>query len=146
MADSVSDRIVVAADPDTIMDVVADVAAYPEWQDRIREVEVLATDDDGWVTTARLVIDAKVLTAWFVLAYEYTPDVMSWRLLEGDGVRRNDGAYRLVDRGDGTTEVTYELVVEPSVPVPQMLRRQAAKAIVDAALRGLKRRVESPGG
>ena len=142
MADSVTDRIVVAADPDTIMDVVADVEAYPQWQDRVREVEVLGTDADGWVTEARMVVDAKMFTASFVLAYGYTPDEMRWHLVSGDGVRRNDGAYRLADRGDGTTEVTYELVVEPSVPGPGLRRRQAAKAIVDTALKGLKRRVE----
>ena len=143
VADSVSDRIVIAADPDTIMDVIADVEAYPDWQDRVRSVEVLETDDDGWATKARMVVDAKLFTASFVLAYEYTPDEMRWRMLEGDGLRRNDGAYRLRDLGDGRTEVTYELVVEPAIPVPGMLKRQAANAIVDAALRGLKDRVES---
>lgn len=143
VADSVTDRIVIAADPDTIMDVIADVEAYPQWQDRVRSVEVLDTDDDGWATRARMVVDAKLFTASFVLAYDYTPDEMRWRLLEGDGLRRNDGAYRLRDLGDGSTEVTYELVVEPSLPVPGMLKREAARAIVDAALRGLRDRVEA---
>jgi hypothetical protein len=77
-----------------------------------------------------------------VLDYTYTDTSMEWVLVEGDGVRRNDGRYDLRDLGDGTTEVTYALEVEPAVPVPGLIRRKAAKRIIDGALAGMKRRVE----
>ena len=53
-----------------------------------------------------------------------------------------DGAYELDDR-DGSTEVTYRLAVEISIPMIGMLRRKAEKVIIDTALKGLKKRVES---
>ncbi|MDP9405190.1 MAG: SRPBCC family protein [Actinomycetota bacterium] len=143
MTDAVRDRIVVAADPDTIMDVIGDFEAYPEWQPEVRGVEVLETDDDGWGTRVRFTVDAKVALATYVLDYTYRDTEMRWTLVEGDKLRRNDGAYTLHDRGDGTTEVHYELELEPTVSVPGLIRRQVAKRIADTALKGMKRRVES---
>lgn len=140
--DSVRESIVVRAEPDAVMDVIADFEAYPEWQEEIREVEVLETDEDGWGTKVRFVVDAKVFTTDLVLAYTYGPDQMRWELVEGSQVRRDDGAYLLEDLGDGTTRVTYELAVEPAIPLPGMLRRRAAQRIVDGALRDMRRRVE----
>jgi ribosome-associated toxin RatA of RatAB toxin-antitoxin module len=138
----VSDEIVVQASPEAVLDVVADFEAYPEWQPEFREVEILDTDENGWATRVRFVVDAKVLQARIVLAYSYGEAEMRWHLVEGDGVRRNDGAYLMEDLGDGTTRVTYEVEIEPSVPMPGMLRRKAAKRIAEGALRGMKQRVE----
>ena len=54
-----------------------------------------------------------------------------------------DGAYTLVDRGDGTTEVTYRLALDVSIPLIGMLKRKGEKILIDTALKGLKKRVES---
>jgi hypothetical protein len=53
-----------------------------------------------------------------------------------------DGSYELADRG-GSTEVTYRLAVDISIPMIGMLKRKAEKVIIDTALKGLKKRVES---
>jgi hypothetical protein len=54
-----------------------------------------------------------------------------------------DGAYDLEGRGDGSTEVTYRLAVDVAIPMIGMLKRKAEKVIIDTALKGLKKRVES---
>lgn len=143
MSEAVSDSITVQADPDTVMDVIADFEAYPEWQDEIKNVEVLETDDDGWGTKVRFEVDAKVLSMRYVLGYTYGDNQMHWTLVEGDQLRKIDGSYLLHDQGDGTTLVTYDLEVVPAISLPKMLRRKAAQRIVDGALKGMKRRVES---
>jgi uncharacterized membrane protein len=142
VAERVRDSIVVDADPDSIMDVIADFEAYPDWQEEIRRVEVLEADDDGWATKVAYEVDARVMQMRYTLAYTYTDTAMRWTLVEGEGVRKIDGAYLLEDRGDGTTEVTYELEIELGMPVPGLLRRQAARRIVDGALMAMKQRVE----
>lgn len=142
MADTVTEQVQVQADPDTVFEVIGDFATYPEWQDEVQEAEVLATDDDGWATRVRFVLDAKIFTTTFVLDYTYTDTTISWTLVDSDTLRRNEGSYTLLDRGDGTTDLTYSLVIEPSVPVPGMLRRRAAKRIVDGALLNVKARAE----
>jgi ribosome-associated toxin RatA of RatAB toxin-antitoxin module len=143
VADVVRDSIVISADPDSIMDVIADYEAYPEWQDEIKEAEILETDDDGWGTQVRFKVDATIAVVNYVLAYTYTDTSLRWTMVEGDKVKRNEGSYELTDQGDGTTLVSYDLEVEPGIKVPSMLRKQASKRIVRTALEGLKRRVES---
>jgi hypothetical protein len=53
------------------------------------------------------------------------------------------GSYTLEPAGDGTTRVTYRLDVALGMPLPGLVRRQAARQIVRSALDDLKRRVES---
>jgi hypothetical protein len=54
-----------------------------------------------------------------------------------------DGAYSLRALGDGSTEVTYRLVLDLSIPLIGMIKRKGEKMIIDTALKGLKKRVES---
>ncbi len=142
MADSVSERITVAADPGRVLEVIRDIEAYPQWQPETKEVEVLRTDPEGRAQRARFVIDAGIFRTSVVLDYVHSDAGMSWTLVEGDQVRRNDGRYEVIDRGDGTTELSYALDVEPRVPLPGLIRRRAAKRIVETALKGAKARSE----
>lgn len=143
MVDSLSDSIVVNADPDTIMDVIADFEAYPEWQDEVKEVEILDTDSDGWATQVRFKVDAMITEANYVLAYTYEDTAMRWTMVEADKLKSQEGSYELTDQGDGTTLVTYNLELEPAIKVPSMIRKQGTKRIANAALKSLKRRVET---
>jgi hypothetical protein len=52
-----------------------------------------------------------------------------------------DGAYILKDLGD-ETEVTYELSVGVSMPIPQMMVTKQEKATIDQALAQLKEHCE----
>lgn len=143
MSEAVSESITVQAGADAVMDVIADFETYPEWQDEIKAVEVLETDDDGWGVRVHYTVDAKIFSMTYVLAYTYTDDAMHWTLVEGDQVRKIDGTYHLQERDDGSTLVTYDLEVELAIPLPKMLRRKAAERIADSALKGMKQRVES---
>ena len=142
MADSVRDSIVVRAPAGTVLDTVADVHSYPQWQPEITAVQVLETGTDGRPARAHFVIDAKLVQVSCTLAYRYDDAGMHWRLVDGDGLERNDGSYLIDDLGDGRTELTYVLEVQPTMPVPEILRRQIAKRIVDNALDGARRRAE----
>ena len=143
MSEAVQDSIRVQAPPDAVMEVITDVGAYPDWQDEMKAAEVLERDEQGRPLRARLTVDAKVIKTTYTLAYAYDGTSMSWELWEGDQLEELSGAYRLADVGDGTTDVTYELTVTPKFRLPGLVRRQAAKRIVDGALKGMKRRVEA---
>jgi uncharacterized membrane protein len=143
VVDVVKDSIVVNADADTIMDVIADFDAYPQWQDEVKEVEVLDTDSDGWATRVRFRIDAMITEVTYVLDYTYEDTAMRWTLAEADKIKSQEGSYELEDQGDGTTLVVYNLEVEPAFKVPSIVRRQGTKRIAHAALKALKKRVES---
>jgi hypothetical protein len=57
-------------------------------------------------------------------------------------MRSQEGSYELAETG-GSTEVTYRLAVDLKVPMLGMFKRKAEKMIMDTALKGLKKRVES---
>ena len=53
------------------------------------------------------------------------------------------GSYILKPVSDSVTEVTYQLTVDVKIPMLGMIKRKAEKVIIDRALAGLKKRVES---
>jgi ribosome-associated toxin RatA of RatAB toxin-antitoxin module len=134
----------VFATPAEVMEVVADFDAYPDWVGNLEEVDVLARDRRGRGTRVAFRLRTPVGDQAYTLAYRYQPrDAgISWTYVEGT-LEDLAGAYVLEPTGDGTTRVTYRLEVELGVPLPGLVKRQAARQIVRSALNDLKRRVES---
>lgn len=145
MADKTQSSIVIAASAPAIMQVIADLPAYPQWSDGIKAVEVLSEyEDDNRPADARFTIDAGVISDTYELEYDWDGDAsVSWTLTKGQTLTMLDGRYDLTDNGDGTTTVHYSLEVDARLPMIGMLKRKAEKAIIDTALKGLKQRVES---
>jgi ribosome-associated toxin RatA of RatAB toxin-antitoxin module len=143
VADKTAQTIYIEADPDTVMDVIADIGSYPEWVKEYKETEVLEADDAGLPKTARLMLDAAVLKDTMVLAYEWPADraTVRWSLVSSSLLKALDGAYRLVPKGSGT-DVTYELSVDLMIPMIGLLKRKAERRLTDTALKDLKKRVE----
>ena len=144
MADSTVQSIEIAATPEEIFAVAAAVEAYPEWADGVKEVEVLATDDDGRASEASMVIDAMVRVISYTLDYTYDyPNTISWVARPSDDIRELEGSYEFSSLDDGGTSVVYALRAKPAFSIPGFLRRQVEKQIVGTALRGLRKRVEA---
>ena len=144
MADATSSSITIGADPDAVMAVIADFAAYPVWADQVKTVEVLATDAAGRPERVRFQMDAGPIKDNYTLDYSWSADgrSVSWTLVKGQIQKAQNGSYALVG-GQGRTVVTYSLAVDLNIPMIGMLRRKAEKVIIDTALKGLKRRVEA---
>ncbi|HEX5598613.1 MAG TPA: SRPBCC family protein, partial [Micromonosporaceae bacterium] len=109
---------------------------------------VLEEYEDGYPSQVRFVLDAGVVADEYTLAYEYSEDIsrIEWRLVEPSRMQKAQrGSYDLADNGDGTCTVTYTLEIELSIAMLGMFRRKAERAIMDAALKQLKRRVENLG-
>jgi len=143
MAEQTTSTIIVNATPKAIMAVIADFEAYPEWADSMRETEVLATDEAGRPKQVRFKVDAGAISDEYTLNYVWSRNEVTWTLEKAKMVKGMDGAYVLRDLGDQGTEVTYRLAVDVAIPMIGMLKRKAEKVIIDTALKGLKKRVES---
>lgn len=144
MADKTAQTIHIDADPATVMDVIADIGSYPDWVAEYKETEVLESDEEGFPTVARLVLDTAVLKDAMVLAYQWPADhaSVSWSLVSSTLLKSLQGAYRLVPKGSGT-DVTYELSVDLIIPMIGLLKRKAERRLTDTALKDLKKRVEA---
>ncbi len=143
MAEQTSSSIVIDAGPGAVMDVIADFDSYPAWARGVKRAEVLTEYEDGRAGEVRFHLDAAPIKDVYTLSYEWDGDrAVTWSLVEGKMLKAMEGAYVLTPDGDGT-DVRYELAVDLSIPMIGLLKRKAEKVIIDTALKGLKRRVES---
>jgi ribosome-associated toxin RatA of RatAB toxin-antitoxin module len=145
MTEGTFSRLEIDSSPESLYDVAADVASYPEWASGVKEVEILQNDADGRVDRARLVLDVGIKEIEYVLQYTHDrPNALSWVAEQGEDLKSLEGSYQFTPK-DGATEVVYTLAVEPNFTFPGFLRRQAEKQIVTTALRGLRKRVTEGG-
>ena len=144
MAERAEGSTEVAAAPSAVMAVVADFEAYPDWVGNLEQVEVLHRDRRGRGTRVAFRLRTPMGDQAYTLAYRYQPrDAgVTWTYVEGT-LDDLAGSYALEPTADGATQVTYRLEVALGVPLPGLVKRQAAKQIVRSALSDLKRRVES---
>ena len=145
MADISSNSQVIDAPASEVAAVLADLEAFPTWSSAIKSVEVQERDGSGRPTKASVKIEAGVLKDRALLNYDYGnfPRSISFSLEEADLMTEMSGTYLIEDNGDDTTKVTYQLNVQVSMPVPDMMRRKAEMATIDAALAQLKKKLES---
>jgi ribosome-associated toxin RatA of RatAB toxin-antitoxin module len=144
MADHAHGSITINAAPKVVMAAIVDIPAYPTWSPPILATEVLEVGPDGRPKRARFHVDVVIAKDEYVLEYTWNGDEsVSWELVEGKAQTAQEGRYALRDTGDGGTEVDYDLTVELKIKVPGILRRKVQSGVIDAALKDLKKHVES---
>jgi uncharacterized membrane protein len=143
--DQAEERIVVNATQQRCVEVATDLESYPEWSSEISKVDVTDRDDTGRPRTVGFWAEAFGRATHFVLQYDFDglPDVLKWKLVEGDIEESLVGEYAFESKDDTTTEVIYRLNVELKVPMPGFVRRRAEAQILGTALQQLKVRAES---
>jgi len=143
MSDMSRSTIVIEAAMSEVSQVLFDLEKYPEWSDSITKVKVTERDEEGRVTGATLTISAGAVKDEVSLSYNWdgAPARLEFELEDANMLTKMDGAYILKDLGD-ETEVTYELSVGVSMPIPQMMVTKQEKTTIDQALAQLKEHCE----
>jgi uncharacterized membrane protein len=143
MSDMSRSTIVIEAPMSHVSEVLFDLEKYPEWSDSITKVKVSERDESGRVAGATLTISAGALKDEVSLSYNWdgAPGRLEFELEDANMLTKMDGAYILKDLGD-ETEVTYELSVGVSMPIPQMMVTKQEKMTIDQALAQLKEHCE----
>ena len=136
--------IIIEAPMSQVSEVLFDLEKYPEWSDSITKVKVTERDESGRVTGATMSISAGAVKDDVSLSYNWdgAPARLEFELEDANMLTKMDGAYILKDLGD-ETEVTYELSVGLSMPIPQMMITKQEKSTIDQALAQLKEHCES---
>ena len=135
--------IVIEAPMSQVSEVLLDLEKYPDWSDSITKVKVTERDDAGRVTGAVMTISAGALKDDVSLTYNWdgAPARLEFELEDVNMLTKMDGAYILKDLGD-ETEVTYELSVGVSMPIPQAMITKQEKSTIDQSLAQLKEHCE----
>ena len=147
MADRTESSTVIDAQPGAVLDVIADFDSYPEWAAEVKKVAVISEDGDGWADQVEFTLAAGAIKDTYVLEYDWDvaengTGVISWTLVSAQVLKAMNGSYTLEANGTGTA-VTYRLSVDVKIPMLGMLKRKAEKAIIDTALKNLKKHVEA---
>lgn len=149
MTDRSTQSIAIDAPPKTIMDVIADFACYPQWAAGVKKAEVIIPGAGDRAERVRFSMDAGLIKDDYLLDYVWSEDglTVAWELVEGQLQAAQHGSYVLEPLAStasvAVTKVTYRLAVDLAVPMIGMIKRRTEKVIMDAALKGLKRRVET---
>jgi uncharacterized membrane protein len=145
MAEFSKSVITIDAPIEQVQKLLFELEKYPEWSTQIKSSEALDRDDQGRVTKVKMSIDAGMMKDRLTLDYDWSqaPSKLSFSLEDADLLTGMDGIYTITSMDDDTTEVTYELEVSLSMPIPAMMRQKAEKATIDAALAQLKSHLEA---
>ena len=104
MADVTESSITIPSPPEQVMSVIADFEAYPDWNDEVKQVEILSVYEDGeQPAQVRFVLDAGVIKDDYVLEYEWpSTHEVRWHLVSAQLLSAMDGSYVLTPTADGT--------------------------------------------
>jgi len=144
MSDFSKSTVTIEASAAAVASVLFAIDKYPEWSTSIKSVETIASDAEGRITQAKLTIDAGMMKDRVTLDYDWSgaPNKLSFTFNDADLLTAMDGSYLITAIDDDTTDVTYELEVAISMPIPAMMRKKAEKTTIDQALSQLKAYLE----
>ncbi len=140
MAVKESREVVIEATPKEILDVVADVESMPEWSSIHQSAEVLERDAQGRPQRARMKVKTAGVTDEIVLAYTWRDDGVTWKQESGKASRNQEGGYTLTPQGDNT-RTTFNLSLDPLVPLPGFVMKRAIKGVLEINTDGLRKQV-----
>ena len=145
MANFSKSVITIEAPIEQVQKTLFELDKYPEWSTQIKSSEALDRDDQGRVTKVKMSIDTGMMKDRLTLDYDWSqaPSKLSFSMEDADLLTSMDGIYTITSIDEDTTEVTYELEVSLSMPIPAMMRQKAEKATIDAALAQLKSHLEA---
>ena len=143
MSEKSSSTIVIDAPLADVQAALFDIATYPEWLTSIKKADVLESDDQGRAIKAKLAIDAGMMKDRVTLDYDWSaaPASLSFSMDDADLLTQMDGTYFIKAIDEDSTQVTYELTVAVSLPVPSMMITKSQQQTIDAALKELAARV-----
>jgi uncharacterized membrane protein len=134
--------IEISAGAEACFEAIIDYESFPAWQGAVKSVEVMRRDAEGRGEVVSFQVDAKLREVSYSLRYHYEPPArVWWEFVEGDGVDHVEGEYRFEPKGDGTL-ATYELGIDPGVPVPGFVVNRVNRQVMWRSVRELRDEVE----
>jgi uncharacterized membrane protein len=135
-----SREVVFDAPPEAILDVLADIEALPDWSSVYKKVTVLDRYPDGRPRRVKATLRLMGVTDNEILEYNWGRHWVVWDAEDTFQQRGQHVEYNLTPEGD-RTRVRFDIIVDPSAPIPQFLVKRAKKIVLDSATEGLRARV-----
>lgn len=137
-----SKTVEVVADASVILGIVADFEAYPQWNEEVQGLWVLARYDDGRPSQLRLDADYQGMKATFIQAVYYPGENQIQTVLQqGDLFSKQEQLFSVVGTGSSSL-LTVDMDVETTMPIPAPMVKSLAGNVLDHLAENLKRRAE----
>lgn len=139
----VSKTVEVTAPAATIMGIVADFEAYPQWNEEVTGAWVLARYDDGRPSQLRLDTSVQGMQGTYIQAVYYPGDNQIQTVMQqGNLFSKQEQLFAVVDMGP-TSLLTVDMDVEVAMPgVPAMMVKKVAGDALEHLAGNLKKRAE----
>ncbi len=142
----VSKTVEVAADEATILAIVADFEAYPQWNEEVEGCWILHRYEDGRPSQLRLDTLVQGNKGTYIQAVYYpAPNQIQTVMQQGEHFSRQHQLFSVVGMGP-TSLLTVDMDVETSFPVPAMMVKKVVNDALDHLAGNLKTRAESLAG
>jgi ribosome-associated toxin RatA of RatAB toxin-antitoxin module len=140
-----SKTVEVSADAASIMAIVADFEAYPEWNDSIKGAWVLARYDDGRPSQLRLDTAVQGIEGTYIQAVYYPgANQIQTVMQQGELFAKQEQLFSVVETG-ASSLLTVDIDVETSMPVPAPMVKMLLNNALDHLAENLKQRAEHLG-
>jgi len=141
-----SKTVEVGADAASIMAIVANFEAYPEWNEGIKGVWVLARYDDGRPSQLRLDTVVQGVEGTYIQAVYYPgANQIQTVMQQGELFAKQEQLFSVVETG-ASSLLTVDVDVEPSMPVPAPMVKMLLNNVLDQLAENLKLRAEHLAG
>ena len=138
----VSKTVEVNAGAEQILGIVADFEAYPQWNDEVRAVYILARYDDGRPSQLRIDTEIQGHQGTFIQAVYYPgPAQIQTVMQQGELFTKQHQLFSVVGMGPSSL-LTVDLDVETSLAVPAMMVKKLVSDALDHLAGNLKGRAE----
>jgi ribosome-associated toxin RatA of RatAB toxin-antitoxin module len=126
-----SKTVEVSADAASIMAIVADFEAYPQWNDGIKGLWVLARYDDGRPSQLRLDTEVQGMQGSFIQAVYYPGENQIQTVMQqGDLFSKQEQLFSVVETG-ASSLLTVDIDVEITMPVPAPMVKSLLNNVLD---------------
>lgn len=138
----VSKTVEVNAEAPAILAIVADFEAYPQWNEEVRAVYVLARYHDGRPSQLRVDTAVQGHEGTFIQAVYYPgPAQIQTVLQQGELFTKQNQLFSVVAMGTSSL-LTVDLDVETSLAVPNLMVKKLVNDALDHLAGNLKARAE----
>ena len=139
----VSKTVEVNAGAAAILGIVADFEAYPQWNDEVKAVYILARYDDGRPSQLRIDTEIQGQQGIYIHAVYYPgPAQIQTVMQQGELFSKQHQLFSVVEMGPSSL-LTVDLDVETSVPgVPALMVKKLVNDALDHLAGNLKARAE----
>jgi hypothetical protein len=139
----VSKTVEVSADAAAILGIVADFESYPQWNDEVKGVWVLARYDDGRPSQLRIDTAIQGFEGTFIQAVYYPgPGQIQTVMQQGELFTKQNQLFSVVNMGP-LSLLTVDLDVETSLAVPNVMVKKLVNDALDHLAGNLKARAEA---